>query len=70
MFIDELDESLVGLCPISGIEYISNVIGDDFSLVKLGHVSLGVLLQMELAALPGGCIQSGFERGFKPFVSI
>ncbi|MFT7304572.1 MAG: hypothetical protein ACI8UZ_003430 [Akkermansiaceae bacterium] len=37
---------------------------------ELGDVGLGVLLEVELATLPGAGWKDGFERGFESFVGI
>jgi len=48
---------------IGAVEDTPNGLGDSGALIQAGHISLGVLLEMELAALPGHGGQDGGACG-------
>lgn len=67
---DGLVEAGVGFRAVAGVEDVTDVVGDLLSHGDFWNVGLGVLLEMELAALPGRGIESGSESGFEAFMGI
>ena len=55
---------------IRAIEDGADGVGDGGALVQTRHISLGVLLEMELAALPGDTREHGLAGGAEAFVVI
>ena len=53
IFFDDLVETHVGFREVAGVEDVSDVVGDFLAHGDFGNVGLGVLLEMEMAALPG-----------------
>ena len=55
---------------ILGIEDAADVVGDFLFEVLGGDVGLGVLLEVELAALPRAGVEGGAQRGTQPDVGV
>ena len=67
---DELGELGFGMGAVFGVEDAADV-GGDFQLeVAGGDVGLGVLLEVELAALSGAGIEGGSQCGTEPNVGV
>ena len=67
---DDFFEAGLGGEPIGAIEDGADGVGDWGALVQTRHISLGVLLEMELAALPGDAREDGLAGGPETFVVI
>ena len=66
----EVFEAIIGMGSIIGVENNFDVRGDFAFEVLLGDVFLGVLLEVELASLPGSGVQRGFESRLQAAVGI
>ncbi len=66
----EILEALLGVGTVVGVENDFDVRGDLAFEMLLGDVFLGVLLEMELAALPRGAVERGFESRFQAAVGV
>lgn len=60
----------LGFLPVGGVEDGSNIPGDLGALVQAGGESLGVALEVELAALAGHGGEAGCAGGFEAWVVI
>jgi hypothetical protein len=67
---DDFFEAGLGGEPIRAIEHGADGVGDWGALVQAGHMRLGVLLEMELAALPGDAREDRLAGGAETFVVI
>ena len=60
---DDFLEAGFGGGSAGTVKHTADGAGDFFPLLEPGHIGLGVLLQMELAALPGDGPKDGLARG-------
>ena len=60
---DDFLEPLFGRVRAGAFEDAADGAGDFGALIQAGHISLGVLLEVELAALPGDGAKDGLARG-------
>jgi hypothetical protein len=60
MLSDDLFEARLGGRAVWAIEDGADGLGDGGALVQSWHMGLGILLEMELAALPWGAREDGF----------
>ena len=67
---DDFFEAGLGGEPIRAIEHGADGVGDWGALVQARHIGLGVLLEMELAALPGDAREDRLAGGPETFVVI
>ena len=67
---DDFFEAGLGGEPIRAIEHGADGVGDGGALVQARHIGLGVLLEMELAALPGDAREHGLAGGPETFVVV
>ena len=67
---DDFFEAGLGGEPIRAIEHGADGVGDRGALVQAGHIRLGVLLEMELAALPGDAWKHRLAGGAETFVVV
>lgn len=67
---DHFLESCLRTEAIRTVKHRANGLGDWDTLVQTGNISLGVLLEMELAALPGHRRKDRLARGAQPLVVI
>ena len=67
---DDFFEAGLGGEPIRAIEDGADGVGDGGTLVQAGHIGLGVLLEVELAALPGDAREDRLAGGPETFVVI
>ncbi len=63
--IERLTQEALGLRLVGGVEDRADAQRHGFALIKARHVGLRVLLQMELAALPGHAGQGGPSGGLE-----
>ena len=63
-------EALLGVGTVVGVKNDLDGGGDLAFEMLLGDVFLGVLLEMELAALPRGAVERGFESRFQAAVGV
>ena len=70
VFCDEFGEAGLGSRKVGRIKDRADVAADAAAHGDLGDVLLGVLLKMELAALPGGGIESGAQGCLEAFVGV
>jgi hypothetical protein len=69
-FVDNFLETPLGGVEIGAVEDGSNGVGDGGPLVEPGHVGLGVLLEVELAALVGDTSETGFDGSAQTLVIV
>jgi len=67
---DEFGKLGFGMGVVFGVEDPADVIGDFLLQVLGGNVGLGVLLEVELAALPGAGVEGGAQRGTESDVGV
>ena len=67
---DDFFEAGLGGEAIGAIEHGADGVGDGGALVQARHIRLGVLLEMELAALPGDAREHRLAGGAEAFVVI
>ena len=67
---DEFGELGFGVGAIFGVEDPADVFSDFLFEVFGGDVGLGVLLEVELAALPGAGVEGGAQRGTESDVGV
>lgn len=67
---DDLLEACLGGQPVWAIEDGADGLGDGGALIQAGHISLGILLEMKLAALPGNARKHRLAGGPESFVVI
>ena len=70
VFGDELAQSFFGFGEAGGVEDAADFAGDDGFLIGFENVGLGVLLEMELAALPRHAGEDGGAGGPEAGVGI
>jgi hypothetical protein len=70
VFGDDHLEAGLGGEAVRAIEHRADGLGDGGALIQPGHISLGVLLEMKLAALPGHAREDRLPGGPETFVVI
>ena len=70
ILLDELGQSGLGVRAIRSIEDEVDAACDLSFEILSGNVSLSVLLEMELAALPGRGVEGGAKGRFDAFVGV
>ena len=70
VFVDDFLETPLGGVEIGAVEDGADGVGDGGPLVEPGHVGLGVLLEVELAALPRHRWEEGLSGGTQPGVIV
>ena len=67
---DEFGELGFGMGPVFGVEDTADFSGDLLLEILGGDMSLGVLLEVELAALPGAGVEGGAQCGAEADVGV
>lgn len=70
MGFDEFGELGFRMGAVFGVEDAADLIGDSLLEVLGGDVGLGVLLEVELAALPRAGVEGGAQGGTEPDVGV
>ena len=70
MIFDKFGELGFGMGAVFGVEDAADVVGDFGLEIPGGDIGLGVLLEVELAALPRAGVEGGAQRGAEAGVEV